>query len=359
MVNPRRLFVCVAALNVTVNVGVAMAQTVIVRKAPRGSTVELVVNTAVIASAPANDAGDANLAVNLTKTVGKNEIDAYMFVDSCDQVRRVLIVERGVTPPAVTGSCERKAIAGLFALRGVTTMVVDLSGSEPSMHLRQGPAPSEWLRDVPVGAPGMRRLAPVGLVVFGGGGLTSVSDAGAAACGNVINCSSDGSGFAYTGGVTFWFTPFVAAEVSYLRPANVTASGSGEGFRFDSDLDAHVFTLVGKVGAPIGPVRVYGQVGPDYHRATLTTTQTIDQKSVTVDGVTTTIPGGTQTLTLNTSGWGLLFGGGLEGWFTNFFAIYGEAGRALLKGNNRDGGEGTIDDGLTYIVVGARVHFGR
>jgi hypothetical protein len=54
-----------------------------------------------------------------------------------------------------------------------------------------------------------------------------------------------------------------------------------------------------------------------------------------------------------------LFGGGLEGWVTRSVAIYGEAGRAALKGNARDGGEGSIDSGLTFFFFGARVRIGR
>lgn len=358
MTNSWRLLICAAALNVTLNAGVAMAQTVIVRKAPPGSTIELVLNTATVASAPADQAGDATLDVDLSKNISKTETDAYMYVDVCDRLRRVVIVERGVTPPP-SGACERKAIAGLFWLRGVTTMVVDVSAAAPTMHLRQGRVPAEWLRDVDPSAPRERRLAPKGLVLSGGVGPASVSGAVATSCGSADQCTGDDSGFAYAASAAFWVTRFLAAEVSYVKPADVTASGSGSTYRFDSRLDADVLSIVGKAGAPIGPVRVYGQLGPAYHRATLSTTQTIDDVTVTSGDVTTTIKGGTQTFELRTQGWGWVFGGGLEGWVTDSVAIFGEFGRGALKGSARDGGEGTIDDRLTFLLAGVRVRLGR
>ena len=66
----------------------------------------------------------------------------------------------------------------------------------------------------------------------------------------------------------------------------------------------------------------------------------------------------TQAYLLKTEGWGWTFGGGVEGWVTPSVAIYGEGGLADLKGEAADGREGTIDDRLTYIFVGARVRIG-
>jgi hypothetical protein len=40
-------------------------------------------------------------------------------------------------------------------------------------------------------------------------------------------------------------------------------------------------------------------------------------------------------------------------------AIYLEGGRTQLKGNNLNGGEGSINDRMTYFLAGLRVHIGR
>lgn len=358
MTNCRRLVVCVAAIIAIVNVGVAAAQTVIVRKAPPGATIELVLNTTTVSSAVADRAGDATLPVNLSKNAGKAETDAHVYVDACGESRSVLIIERGVTPPPA-GACDRTEMAGLFWVRNVTTMVVDLSGTRPTMRLRQGRAPAEWLRDAPVDAARVRRLAPTGLVLSGAAGFAKLGSAVAVSCGSVTDCAGDDSGIGYTAGASVWVARFLAAEASYVKPPDVTAHGSGTNFRFDSALNVNLVNIVGKVGAPVGPVRIYGQVGPTYHRAKLSTTETIDATTITVDDVAQTIAGGTQTFELRTDGWSWVFGGGLEGWVTNSFALFGEFDRAAVKGKNRAGGEGSIDDRLTLFLFGARVHIGR
>lgn len=357
MRKPWRLLACAAALNVTVSVSVATAQTVIVRKAAPGSSIELVFNTATVASATADAGGTALVPVNLTKNATKTETDAYMYVDSCGQSWRVVIVERGVAPPPA-GACTRSEMTGLFLMRIVTTVVIDVSGPRPLMRLRQGRAPAEWLRDEAPGVARERRSAPTGLYVSAGAGSANLSGAIAVSCGNVTQCGGDDSGFAYAASAGYWVARFLAVEASYIKPADVTASGSGTNYRFDSVLDAHVLGLAGKVGAPIGPVRLYAHVGPSYHRANFSTSQTSDPVDVTVGDVTTTIPGGTQTFLLRTAGWSWMFGGGLEAWATQRFAIYGEFGRAALKGASRDEAEGELDDRLTSFLFGARVRLG-
>jgi hypothetical protein len=224
------------------------------------------------------------------------------------------------------------------------------------MRLKQGPPPDAWLTDVAEDdLP--RRQAPAGLVFFGGGGLSTFSNVTALACGDVSSCESGDTGLALTGGVAYWFTPYVAVEGSYLRPASATASG-GDSFRFDSELDAHVLNLGGNVGAPIGPVRLYGKLAATYHRASFTTTQVSQSSTVTIDGVEQTIDGGTQSYDLRTGGWAWMFGGGLEAWAKPKFAIYVEAGRSVIKGDHLDPGEGAIDDRLTYILAGVRFRIG-
>lgn len=359
MTGPWRPLALAAALHVVAGVGVAAAQTVIVTNAPPGSTVELVLNAATIGSATADRTGNATLAVNL----GKAETDAHISVDVCKDLRRVLLMEQGQQPPPAGGGCDRREIAGLFLVRRVTTLVVSLAGPSPTLWLRQGPAPAEWLiqqeESERVRPARTWRPSPTGLVLFGGGGLVKIGQAVAVACGDLEQCAGNDVKGVYAAGAAYWINRYVAAEASYVKPATVTMNGGADTFRFNSAFEAHILTVTGKVGVPIGPVRVYGQVGMNYHRALFTTTQTNDDVTVTIDDVEQTIKGGTQTFELRTGGWGWVFGGGAEAWVTRRLAIYAEAGRARLKGSTLDDGEGGIDDRATFVLVGARVHIGR
>ena len=336
MIKPWRLLVA-AALNVTVGVGAVAAQSVLVRQVPPGETIELVLNATKVATATADASGEATLPLDLQKNIGKTEIDANIFLDVCDKLYRVIVVERTKLPDPQQPGCARRDIPGLYWVRQVNTLVVDVGGPTPKLLLIKGPytveVPHTWTQ------------APAGLVVFGGGGFLTFRDAAAIFCGSVTSCSGKDRQLAYTGGATFWITPFLGAEASYLRPRKVTAQGSGDTFRFDSSLDTQIVTVAGKVGVPIGPVRLYGQAGMNYHQATSLTTETIDTVA--------------QTLQLKTKGWGWLFGGGGEVWLAGSFALYGELGFAAIKGPNEAGGEGRIDDRVHYIVGGARVRIGR
>ena len=106
---------------------------------------------------------------------------------------------------------------------------------------------------------------------------------------------------------------------------------------------------MGKVGVPAGPFRPYGQVGGTYHRATLSTSQTMTNQTESP----------TQTYSVETGGWTFVFGGGLEVWLNSSFAIYGEVNRGGMKGPPIDKNvEGDLDDRLTSIVIGARIKIG-
>ena len=182
-----------------------------------------------------------------------------------------------------------------------------------------------------------------------------------------MGCNGDGSGFGFQGGAEYWFAPWLAAEGTFLKPANMTAEGSGTGYKFDTTLETSVVTIAGKVGVPAGPMRFYGKVGANYQRSLSTNNQTIDdttiivQESTTVDGETTvtektiTYKGGSHTIDYRTGGWSWYIGGGAEAWFKGRFAVYGEAAWLGLKGDNLDEGEGRLDDKLTMFMFGARV----
>jgi hypothetical protein len=336
MTKPLRLLVAAAALNVTIGAGAAAAQTVLVRHAKPGETIELMLNATKVATATTDAAGDATLPLDLRgSNAGKTEIDANIFIDACDQLHRVIVAERGQPIAAQQPGCERREITGLYWVRRVNTLVVDVGGPNPTMMLIKGEYGLEPERTWGV---------PAGLVVFGGGGLTKFRDAVLILCGTASSCGKD-TGFAYTAGATLWLKRYVGVEGSYMKPRKTTASGSGDTYSFNSELDVDVVTVAGALGVPIGPVRLYGKGGTNYHFGTSTTKETINSLS--------------QTFEVKTRGWGWLFGAGMEIWIAPAVALYADAGFAGVKGAAVGGGEARLDDRLRFLMFGARVRIGR
>ena len=185
-------------------------------------------------------------------------------------------------------------------------------------------------------------------MLSGGGTFSKVGDVTSVACGNVTTCSGDEAGIGYSFGAAYWFLPYVAAEGTYIQPADATATGGTDTYQFTSVFEPQVLTIVGKVGIPLGPFRPYGQVGGSYHQAKFTTNQTMTLQPTP----------NTQSYQLRTSGWGFTYGGGVEMWFSSVFGLYGEFGSSAVKGDARDNTEGAVDDRLTYVLFGARVHIG-
>jgi hypothetical protein len=233
-------------------------------------------------------------------------------------------------------------------VRPVNTVVVNLAGVAPTLLLIKGsygiPVAAADGTTPAEGGPRSWRPSPKGPVLSGSAGLSKFRDALLIACGSESPCSGDDSGLSYSGGATYWITRFLGVEATYVKPKNMTAEG-GDTFAFDSTLDADVWTLAGVVGAPIGPVRLYGKGGVNYHQATSTTVETIDNVS--------------QTIAFRTKGYGWLFGGGGEGWITSRVAIFGEFNLANLKGDAEGGGEAFIDERLRLFMGGIRLHIGR
>ncbi|MCX6543143.1 MAG: hypothetical protein NTV05_01875 [Acidobacteria bacterium] len=364
MMAPWRPLAFAAALNLTLVVGVTTAQTVMVTKAPRGATIELALNAATIGTATADNTGKATLLVNLSSRGGRTEADVQIFVDVCGTLRRVLLVEPGLQPELPQIGCARRELPGVFLMRQATTMVVEVTASAPAVWLRQGPVPTEWLGEESGSISskrGGRRPSPTGLILFAGGGLATYRDATAVACGDVTDCTGKDTRLTYAAGVTVWVTQFLGAEASYAKPADVSIRGTGQSFNFKSSLNTTLFTAKGKVALPLGVVRLYLQVGADYHRATSTTVQTHDDWTYTdADGVVQTFTGGTQSFTLRTAGWGLLYGGGIEVWAAPKIGLFAEVERATLKGASRDGDEGRMNDALTAYRIGIRFRpFGK
>ena len=158
-------------------------------------------------------------------------------------------------------------MGGIFVVKQISSLVVDVGGPSPTLLLRQG--------KVSLDPPRVWKPAPTGLVLFGGGAFTTVSDVTAMACGTSTRCSGDQAGLGYAFGAAYWVTPYLAAEGTYIKPANATAAGSTDTFQFNSEFEAQVLTIVGKVGVPLGPIRPYGQAGGSYHQAKFRTSQTM------------------------------------------------------------------------------------
>ncbi|HEY3383202.1 MAG TPA: hypothetical protein VGK32_15635 [Vicinamibacterales bacterium] len=359
---PWRRLALTAACILTVGAGIGTAQTVIVRHAPPGSAVEIGLNAKRVATGTVDASGNATLSADMSAHLGKKETDARIYVDVCANLERVWLVEGGVDAPARADGCERREVSGVFVVRPVTTLLVDVAAGRPALWLRQGPVPKEWLGDEQPGSSGSARAwrkAPTRLVLFGGGGGARYSDTGDVMCGTASKCTANDMKGTYAAGGDYWFNQYVAVGASYLRPGKLTADGSGGTYSFNGSLDVQLLTIAGKVGVPVGPVRIYGIGGANYHRGTFSTTETINPVTVTVDGVDQTFPGGTQAFVFRTAGWGWLFGGGFEGWLTRTVAVYAEGGRAEVKGGPRTGGEGELNERLTFLAAGVKLHLGR
>ncbi|MGH9313941.1 MAG: hypothetical protein ACRD1S_12185 [Vicinamibacterales bacterium] len=346
-----------AAVNLSVCVGGAAAQTVFVRNAASGHAVEVVINDARAATGTVDAAGEARLPVDLQATVGKPEMDANLYADSCAKAIRIFIVGAGRQPAPPEAGCARSLIPGLYWVRTENTLVVNMAGQPPNLMLIVGKytPPSPGTEDVPRSWP----PAPTGIVAFGGGLFGQYRDYSTIQCGDVANCEADDGGMGYQAGGAFWIKRFVGGEATYVKLPSATANGGGTGFRFASSIDASLVTVAGLVGVQGGPMRFYGKIGSAFHRATSTTIQTIDDRTATVDDAPVTIEGGTQTFERTTEGWGWLFGGGAEAWLNRNVGLYGELNFAQLSGNPTSGGEGELDDRAMLIYFGVRVHIGR
>ena len=347
---PLRPFAVAAALLLTAGGGLATAQTLIVRRAPIGATIELVVNSTKAGSAKSDSAGDAKIPFTLP--TGKTEMDARIYADTCGETRRVLVADRDSAPIPPETDCTRQEITGIFLIRKVTSLVVSVGDPIATVLLRQG---SYDLRPR-----GPRRQAPRGFVVWGGAALVDYSNSLEFGCSGVPSCSGDDRGIGYTVGADYWVTRYLAVEGSYIRPPHLTIAGSGNNFHFDSFFEPHLFTIAGKVGVPLGPVRLYGRAGFNYHTGESGTTQVIDPITITnEDGTTTTTPGSTQSVDANTDGWGWLATGGIEAWVHPAFAFYGEGGGAGIKGGAEVVEQGNIDNRIWLITAGIKIKIGR
>jgi hypothetical protein len=334
-----RLLAIAAALHMTAGAAIAAAQTVLVRNAPPGLEVEALLNDTVMAKGTTSPEGEVSLSLKLPGT----ELDANVYVDVCDKLRRVLVVDHNKRPPLPGAGCDRRDVSGVFWVRPINTLVVDVGGVQPSMLLVRGnynpPKPKAE------GDEGTHVLfpTPTGLTLFGSGGQGGFRDAILVACGNVA-CDGSDTGLAYAFGGGFWFTRWLGVQGGYLKPRQVVAKG-GDTFTFQNTFDVDIFTVTGLIGAPIGRVRPYGIVGGNFHQSLNTLTETIDTA--------------TQLFTQKTHGWGLVFGAGMEVWATKKVALFSEASLSRVKGKAEDKGEGQVDDRVRYFGVGVKIRLSR
>jgi hypothetical protein len=215
--------------------------------------------------------------------------------------------------------CERRDIPGVYWVRPINTIVVDVGGFIPKVLLIKGSyTPPAGDNDFLSVVGGQLQLASAGGPVLSGGlGLRAASrDARTLRVRQRTPCGGPRCQIRLHGGITHWFTRWLAAEATYLKPMETTATGASGTFTFDSS-PAPTFHVVGKLAAPIGPVRLYGQAGMNYHQA--------------ISRTTDTVAGASQTFELRTHGWDLVFGGGGEGWITHR-SRFGEVNFARIKG---------------------------
>jgi hypothetical protein len=351
-----------AAFIATIVAGPASAQTVTVTKAPPGVSIQLVLDTTTVATATADEKGIATLGVDLKKQRDKTETDVRIFVDLCGQARRVTLVESGYQPDQAAPGCTRHEIFGVFYLRPITTLVVNVSAEAQGVWIAQGPAPLRWLGNEVAGGSaeqtGSALYVPNGFHIFGGGGFGKYSTAVDVSCGVNTTCTGRGTRLAGQVGFDYWITSNLAIAGYYLRSANPATAGSGPGYAFTSSLASNVAVVTGKVGVPFGKMRLYAQGGVTHTWATLTTTETVADRVVDVNGTIITTPGGTQTFTQPTRGLGWTLSGGSEFWWRRSMAFYVEFGRAGLRGASVRGGDAALDDAMLYTMAGFRFRLG-
>jgi hypothetical protein len=338
MSKPPRLLAVAAALMTTLWAGVASAQTVMIRNAPPSMSIEVMLNGKSVGTGTTNDEGEVTVPLVGTGIDSKVGVDANIFVDVCDKVRRVQIVDATKILPAAAENCDRREISGLFWVRSVNTIVFDLANTAPSLLLVRGSYVYKAPRDED--EPRIWRPLPTGLAVYGGGGFGKLADAFGFACGNETTCTGTDSQLgAYTFGATYWLSHFVGIDGAFVKPRSMKATG-GTGYSFTTTQSLGIFKLTGKGGFPIGPVRITGEGGMAYHQGTQVTTESI--------GVTT------QNFGFKTRGWAYTFGGGVEVWAWKKIAIYTDLGVIKVQGNATTGGEAMLDDSVRYLFIGAK-----
>lgn len=340
----------------TAGAATAAAQTVLLLHAPAGAALDVTLNGAKVGSGAADADGQAKVPLSTSGKIGPNGLDANVYLDVCGKAYHLVLMDNGRTPAPAEESCDRRDISGIFWVRSINTLVIDVAETTPSMLLIKGeykPPPPPTPEGEEARRP--KRPAPAGLMAFAGGGAASFSDLQTVACGDVATCTTKSYYPTYTFGAEYWFKPWLAAAGSFIKPAQGKVNGTSDTFSFNTGLDTRVYTMEGKIGAAYARFKIYGHGGIDFQQSTMTTSETIQATTVTTaDGTVLPVPGGTQTFTNKTSGWSWLFGAGGEFWFAKKAALYSEVGIARLKGSATDGSQAVLDDHNTYLLIGVK-----
>lgn len=340
--------------------GTVAAQTVIVRHVPAKAAVQVIVGEAAPVDAAQGTDGNFRATINAIPA-GATEISVLAFVDKCEASVRIVMAPTEAYFPAPGANCTRQQVAGIYVVRPRTTLVFNLAGQSPTLLTSQGPAPSQWLRDAVVSqTPGATaespavNYRPTGLMLYGTGNLSHYGNFGDADCGTTTGtqCTVHGTVPAVTAGAEYWLTPYLGAFGSYSKEGDATTSGSGTNFSFSSQLDTDFATVGGEALLPVRRVTFFATVGATHHRATWTTTNTIGDTTVTVDGVAQTFSGGTETFIVKTQGWNLAVGGGANFWMTDRLGIRVGLDYSIFKGNDLGTSAAKIDDTMLSLKFG-------
>jgi hypothetical protein len=162
-----RPLVLTAVFNSMVFVGGAAAQTVFLRNGAAGSLVEVFVNHTRVGTGAVDAAGEAHVAADIEPVVGKREMDANIYVDSCPRVTRVHVLDAGRRPQQQEADCRRNQIPGLYWVRTANTLVVNVARENPSLLLIVG----EYTPPEPGSEDAGSSLTepPIGPLVYAGG----------------------------------------------------------------------------------------------------------------------------------------------------------------------------------------------
>jgi hypothetical protein len=368
-----------AAVCVLASRGTAAAQTVVVRHVPAKAAVQIIVGDAAPVAAVQDADGNFRATINAIPA-GSTEISAQVFVDTCEASVRIVLTNVGAEasqPTAGVNCLRRQPISGTYVVRSRTSLVVDLSGETPKLLTSQGPAPNLWLHDAAVesrpagatpatGEPAApaapaTNYAPTGLIVFGTGNISNYRTYGQSDCTSTAaaSCTIKNTVWAGSVGLEYWVSPYIGAFGSLSKERPATTSGDGGTYRFSSELDTDFATAGLEGRLPAGRVTIFGTVGATHHRATWTTVNTVDDSTVTVNGVAQTLSGGTETWIVKTQGWHLAFGGGADIWVTKRLGIRGGIDYAIFQGNDLGGSQAKIDDSMLSAKFGVVFKIGK
>jgi len=327
----------------------ASAQTVILRHMLPGSTLELMLDAKQAATAKADAGGTATVT---TKNVdSRSQIDVNIWLETCDDVYRVILATPGAPMPA--GGCRRSQIGGVYVVQRKTSIVIDASNAS-SLLIRPGPAYSSWLTDArpDVSKPVKEAESPVaskpqspltGPIAFGGVGLGTALHFDEQACGTVT-CSWNVP-IQFGGGVGWWFNDFFGVEGRYGYLGTLTATANESDFQFSTTREAGFLSVAGRAGLRKGRFRPFGRAGMSLDRTTQTTTQTMGDS--------------TETLAVRARGWAPVFGGGLEVWLSPRLGLFADAQRLGFKSKDERDSPIDINDTLFTAQAGVTVRLRR